>query len=209
MNAYVEKTKEIRKKYIQYFPDACKVVDIGCGDGAFVHLMAGEGFDACGVDSNPVSVDSAQKNGLDVTLGDALTFLKNNEKNFGGIICSHMIEHVSADNVGELISSCCAALQEGGVLVLITPNVHTLTGTADFWNDPTHIKPYTEGALKKLFRFNGLETVTVGYDEHSKINLRASWKRYPLDLLRLMLGIFMYGKPARYNELFAIARKSA
>ncbi|MDX8396885.1 MAG: class I SAM-dependent methyltransferase [Mariprofundaceae bacterium] len=209
MRSYFEKTKLIRGKYIQYFHKGSKVIDIGCGDGAFVRMMAESGFDAYGVDSNPMSVEAAQSNNLKVSLGDAVAFLKQHEKQFDGIICSHMIEHVSADDVGELIQACRHALTEDGSLLVITPNIHTLTGHSDFWNDPTHIKPYTEDALKKLFRFNGLETTSVGYDQHSQIPLRKSLSRYPLDLLRQLVGVFIYGAPAKYNELYAVGRKSA
>ena len=38
------------------------VVDLGCGDGEWVDLLAAEGCSTCGVDASPSMIEAARKN---------------------------------------------------------------------------------------------------------------------------------------------------
>ena len=53
-----------------------KALDLGCGRGEWLEVLAGAGFDAWGVDLNEGMLAACQERGLTGQLGDALSTLK-------------------------------------------------------------------------------------------------------------------------------------
>lgn len=64
--------KEAKKGYdevVEHFISVEKntaqnIVEIGCGDALWIHLLAKEGYDVCGVDANQVAVKLAHSKGM-------------------------------------------------------------------------------------------------------------------------------------------------
>ena len=75
----------VRKKLRPYvadlasLPEGGPVIDVGCGRGEWLELLAAEGVEAYGVDTNQVVVDRCRERGLDVRAGDALVHLRQVE----------------------------------------------------------------------------------------------------------------------------------
>jgi archaellum component FlaC len=70
---------DIRKRlqdYVPLFEGASDVLDIGCGRGEFLELLAARGVSARGLDLNHEMVEECRSRGLDATLSDALTYLR-------------------------------------------------------------------------------------------------------------------------------------
>ena len=206
-NSYYEYIKTIRSHYLNHFDKGLKVLDIGCGDGVFMEYLDKEGYDVFGLDTSTDAVESCKKKQLSVFNENALSFLQKKEDSFGSIMCSHLIEHISIDEIHNLIESCYNALANNGILVILTPNVKTLLGGITFWDDPTHIRPYTTKSLEKLFRDKGFSNVMVGYEETTKIKVRKDFVHLIIDIIRIIAGFLFYGKPALYNEISVIAQK--
>src|SRR5205823_1372038 len=61
-------TNFLYPKYLKYFIDPKKngVVDLGCGNGAFLSFCKKRGIDAIGIDSNAFLVEMCKKKGLNV-----------------------------------------------------------------------------------------------------------------------------------------------
>lgn len=207
MNSYYDHIRNIRKKYLKYFDVNFKILDIGCGDGVLMKYLIEEGYSAIGADTDIDSVAHCREDNLTVFEKDAISFLQENKSAFGGIICSHLIEHIPLDQIVPLINGCYGALIEGGVLLVITPNVNNLGGSANFWNDPTHIRPFTNDSLRKLLTKTGFNIINIGYDKDTKINIRNDMIHFPLDLSRQLFSIFIYGSAGLYTEVFALAKK--
>lgn len=198
----------LRKKYLKFFAKDTQIVDIGCGDGTFIRMLEENDYSAIGIDSDAVSVKKCQEENLHVIQKDAISFLQENQNSFGGIICSHLIEHIPYDRTNFFIKSCYDAMCESGSLLIITPNINNLGGSANFWNDPTHVRPFTISSLKKLISKNMFKIKHIGYDKDSMISIRKNPFYFPIDILRQFISILIYGKNALYTELVVIARKS-
>ena len=207
MSNYYDHIRNIRKKYLKYFDVNSEVLDIGCGDGVLMKYLNKEGYSAIGVDTDIDSVVHCRENNLTVFPKDAISFLQENKAAFGGIICSHLIEHIPLDRIDPLINSCYGALIEGGVLLVITPNVNNLGGSANFWNDPSHIRPFTRDSLRKLLTKTGFNIINIGYDKDTKLNTRNDLIHFPLDLFRQLFSVFIYGSAGLYTEVFALAKR--
>jgi len=197
----------IRKKYLEYFSKEFPIVDIGCGDGFFIRLLKEQGYSAIGVDANSSCIKKCKERNIRVFREDALSYLEQNQKSFGGIICSHLIEHIPNDHLNSFIRRCYEAMIQNGILLIITPNINNLGGSANFWNDPTHIRPFTLSSMQKLLSKNRFEIIRIGYDKDTKLSVRKKLFHFPLDIIRQFLSIIIYGIGGLYTEIFVIAKK--
>ena len=208
MGNYYERIKVIRRKYLKYFPAGCKMLDVGCAEGTLIRYLSEEGYVVSGVDSDERHTRVASDRQMSVFKQDAIVFLQGNKAAYEGIVCSHVLEHIPVDRVELFIASCYEALVRGGVLLIITPNVHTLTGCADFWNDPSHVRPFSLWSLEKLLTSAGFRMIDIGYDEDTKHRARKDIIHGAVDMLRLVAGFSCYGKAAFYTEIFAVVSRS-
>jgi len=207
VSASYERTKIIRRKYAKYFDKGKPIVDVGFGDGMLMQVMQEQGYTVIGVDRNPRWVERALGRDLRVVEADAMRFLLENEEAFGGIVLSHVIEHIPVERNEALIEAGFRSLTGNGMILIITPNVHTLSGAADFWNDPSHVRAHTLESLRRLLTDGGFEIVELGFDRDTAFRLRKDPLHFPLDLVRLGLGFVCFGWAARFSEIFAVGRK--
>jgi len=138
-------------------------VDLGCGRGEWLDVLAAHGFAAQGVDLNPAMAAAAATHGHDVTLGDALTFLRNLPADSVLAISGfHLAEHLDFALLFRLVAECRRVLKPHGLLILETPNPENIwVATHTFHHDPTHRNPLTPSSLEFLVNHHGLETVAV------------------------------------------------
>ncbi|MEZ4743561.1 MAG: glycosyltransferase [Bdellovibrionota bacterium] len=136
-----------------------KCLDLGCGRGEWLGFLQNRGFEPFGIDLNPVMLEKAIRNGYDVEVEDALTFLKNSPEAHWDLISGfHIVEHLSFENLLELIKLSYRALKPGGMLLFETPNPENLiVGACNFYSDPTHIRPIPPLSLLLMMEFFGFQ----------------------------------------------------
>jgi O-antigen chain-terminating methyltransferase len=141
------------------------VVDLGCGRGEFLELLAEAGMEGEGVDSNPAMVEECASRGFRATRADALSYLGEREKgSLGGVFSAQLIEHLPFASVADLVSRAHRALRPGGVLVIETLNPACLSVfSGAFYLDPTHIRPLHPEAMRFLFESLGFRDVRVRF----------------------------------------------
>lgn len=127
-----------------------KALDLGCGRGEWLEVLAGAGFDAWGVDLNEGMLAACQERGLTGQLGDALSTLKGLPSESLALVSAfHLVEHLPFEEVQILVQEALRVLVPGGLLVLETPNSENLTvGTSSFYLDPTHLRPLPAALLE-------------------------------------------------------------
>ena len=148
---------------IETTPPVGPVVDVGCGRGEWLELLSAAGIEAYGVDVNQVVVECCAELGLDVRLADAVDHLNSVEPaSVRAVTSFHVAEHLSLDTLVALIDAALVALAPGGLLVLETPNPNNhQVGAANFYLDPTHLKPLHPLFLEFLVRSRGFGEVEV------------------------------------------------
>jgi O-antigen chain-terminating methyltransferase len=159
----------IRERVAIYVDDFLKVpnrgpvLDIGCGRGELLEVLRSASIEAYGIDINEAHVNLCQERGLDVRHEDALSHLDSVPPgSLGGITAIQLVEHITVEDVIELIDRAIAALQPGGLLILETPNPDNLTvGASSFYLDPTHEKPLPPQLLGFLAGSRGLVDVEI------------------------------------------------
>ena len=158
--AFVAKSLEF---YRPYFAGAGRVLDLGCGRGEFLELLAADGLHVQGVDLDVEALAACREKGLDVVESDLFEFLRNQPENgCGGILCAHVVEHLPPHRLPELMDLAWRALRPDGVFALETPNPGCLAIFAgDFYLDPTHQKPVPSAQLDFHLREAGFGRIEV------------------------------------------------
>jgi O-antigen chain-terminating methyltransferase len=143
--------------------DSHPVLDVGCGRGEFLSLLAEHSISAYGVDLNESFAASAGDRGLDVRLERGDEHLRRVAPgSIRGVTAFHVVEHLPMAAILEFLDLAHRALIPGGVLILETPNPENLAvGANRFWLDPTHLRPLPPLLLGFLVREAGFEDIEV------------------------------------------------
>jgi O-antigen chain-terminating methyltransferase len=151
------------------------VLDIGCGRGEFLALLAERGVSAQGIDINESMVEVCRQKGLTASRADALAFLRTQPPaSLGGLLAAQVVEHVDPAYLTDLLDAAWAALAPGAVIVLETINPACWFAFFESYiRDITHVRPLHPETLKYLLLASGFQDVDVRfrspYPEHEKL----------------------------------------
>ncbi len=142
-----------------------RLLDAGCGYGAFVALMRERGWDAEGVDPSPTVVNAAVRRGRPVHLG-TLAGLQAPDGTYDAITMFYVLEHVP-DPMGAL-KKAFDLLAPGGILLIrvphTTPIVRLLAplglGEA-LYDPPFHLYDFSPAVLREMLRRTGFADVRM------------------------------------------------
>ena len=132
-----------------------RLLDIGCGDGAYLRFMAARGWKAEGIDLDEQALKRARDlYRLNVSQG-TLEEKDYTDSSFDAVTLRHVIEHLP-DPLGTL-RHCLRILRPGGTLVVVTPNSESLGHgiTHEYWRGlevPRHLNIFSLTALRRCAR---------------------------------------------------------
>lgn len=160
--------KQELRRYLLLLRDSgmnSNILDIGSGYGDWLELLKSEGFNARGVESNPLLVAAATRKGLDVTESDAHAYLRRlPDASLDAVTGFHVLEHLQFQQLVALLAEISRTLRPGGLVVFETPNPKNLVvGACNFYADPTHHKPLFPETTQLLLDKLGFERVQVEY----------------------------------------------
>ena len=122
---------------------AKSVLDIGYGDGYLLKKIKG---------MNPkINCFGVEKND------------KWPAKKFDHVFTCDVIEHLPEPLVKDYFSYVSKNLDKGGYFVISTPNINNLYQISLFWDEPTHLRPYTVMAMQWYADHYGFEMQVVPF----------------------------------------------
>lgn len=132
-------------------------LDIGCGRGEWLAMASAAGQSICGIDANSMAVQHCRTHGLYAEVADAFEYLRARpDASLGVITMFHVVEHLPAGYLLDLLSLIFQKLRSGGLVAIETPNpANLLMGSHYFWNDPTHVRPLPEALLTFMLEYHG------------------------------------------------------
>ena len=136
-----------------------RLLEVGCGGGKMLKRMAELGWQVEGLDSDPIAVEKARGDGLQVHHG-TLEAQEYPQSHFDAITMCHLIEHVY--HPLRLLEQCYRILKPGGSLVIVTPNIESW-GHRMFGRDwrglepPRHLHIFTMQSLLRLTEHAGFQ----------------------------------------------------
>ena len=138
-------------------------LDLGCGRGEWLELMADHHIAALGVDLDQGMLAACQERGLSVLQTDALTHLQSqNDHSLLIVTGFHIAEHLPFALLQALFTQALRTLVPGGLLILETPNPENLlVGASHFYMDPTHQRPLPSQLLTFMAEHHGFGPVKL------------------------------------------------
>ncbi|HEX9350224.1 MAG TPA: class I SAM-dependent methyltransferase, partial [Gaiellaceae bacterium] len=150
--------RERQRVYLDLIGTRQPVLDVGCGRGEFLDLLAEAGVEASGIDINEGMVAHCRKKGHEVELVDANAYLEAQpDDSFGAIFAAQVIEHMSYEALVRFFGLVRDRLAPGGVFIAETVNPHSIPALKAFWVDPTHRNPIFPEVAAALARVHGFE----------------------------------------------------
>jgi SAM-dependent methyltransferase len=152
-------------RYLRYFRSDGPVVDLGCGRGEFVELLAWGGIPAYGVDIDPAAVRRCHDLGLDARQEDLFEHLRGlPDATLGGVFSAQVVEHLPPHSIWPLFKEIARVLRPGAKAVIETPNPASFaTHMHSFWRDPDHVRPLPAPTLSMAARAAGLLVEDIVY----------------------------------------------
>jgi len=132
-----------------------RLLDYGCGPGDVLAVCRELNVPAIGLDRSERSCQLATQRGFRVIHGDESSSALLDEA-FDAIFLQSVIEHL-VDPIGTL-GKLITMLPPGGLVFISAP-----TPCSDFWDDPTHVRPFTPKGFEILAELLSLEIVEINY----------------------------------------------
>lgn len=164
--------------------DGLKILDLGCGDGFYLHLLSELGnYELTAIDNNPKAIKLAKKylgkkpsEKINFILGD-VNKLPFKSSQFDRIIASELLEHL--DEERKVLKEWLRVLKKGGILVVTVPaknypffwdpinwllerlfKTHIKSGFwSGIWNE--HGRLYTPDSVKKVVQLAGFKDIRI------------------------------------------------
>lgn len=166
--------KANRHEMLVYIPkNAKRILEVGCGEGAFSKVLKKDNRETWGVEINPIAAQKATEVLNYVLVGDFNAVYDQLPRNhFDCVIFNDVLEHIYAP--WDTISMVKSLLNSDGVLVSSIPNFRYMSNLiieilyhGEFSYkieggilDDTHIRFFTSKSICRMFREQGYEIIT-------------------------------------------------
>ncbi len=159
--------REIAEHGVMWLPGGTpgRLLDVGCGAGAFLARMQDLGWQVFGVEPDPTGARATRKKlGRDGVVAADIGACELPVASFDAITLSHVIEHLP--DPGDTLRACRRLLKPGGTLVCATPNTGGL-GARSFgehwlhWDPPRHLQLYDPETLTRQIQEAGFDVRRV------------------------------------------------
>lgn len=178
-----------------HLPKGAVIVDAGCGRGDFAAAFQDQGLSVLGLDQSPISARELQGAGIKVYQADvAAGAWPVPDGSADAVFSKSVIEHIH--NPERFMKETYRVLKPGGRVITMTPDWES--NMTIFYDDHTHVQPYTARALRKLLLMSGFREVTA----EKFYQLPVYWRHPALNIVSRILQIFLQPNPDRKNKFF-------
>jgi len=195
--------KGVKQRFFLSFKKDFRILELGCGIGRnamFIKKYFNE-VEYHGIDILPKEEVDSFINFRNVNLEESKLPYETNY--FDAIIFTHVLEHLN--NPLSLGNEINRVLNKGGKIYVEAPNWSSILVPSfgfhreqhnpfNFYDDPTHIKPWTKHSIYEFLSENCQFKV-------QKVGIVRNWIRIPLDLFIIIFG-FISGNRKRIISSF-------
>jgi len=137
--------KLISYLYDRFMSSELTLLDVGCGNGTHINEFLKLGINAFGIDKRK-ETESKRIKICDIER-DRFPFESNT---FDIIFSKSLIEHIG--NPEHFLSESRRVLKDNGLIIIMTPEWRSQL--KHFWDDYTHVHPYTRKSLRDCLTIN-------------------------------------------------------
>ena len=151
--------------YLPILTGSSDILDVGCGRGELLDLLAAKGIRARGIDVNAAMVELCRERGLHVEQADALTFLEHQpDAALGGLVAIQVVEHFDPAYLARFLETAFHKMRAGAPLILETINPACWMAFFETYiRDLTHQRPLHPDTLRFLVEASGFSNVDVQF----------------------------------------------
>lgn len=150
---------------VQNPSESIRVLEVGCGSGwaiSYVHPS----IKFIAIDLGDVYRNELEESGIEFHNIDAsVDRLPLDSGSVKIVILNHLIEHM--DRPEYLVGEIYRVLSDDGFLYIRTPNIERVKFS--FWDDYTHVRPFTVKGLGHLMGASGFKLLQLRYSDHPRI----------------------------------------
>lgn len=201
---------DIIEKYFKS-TEKIKLLDIGCGDGKFVHDAKTKGYDALGIDLSPERI----KNGKELynLSNKELRCMNidqfNSDEKFDVIVAWDVIEHLVSPNL--FLEQIKRISHKETIILILTMSVDSITYKLfqknwNYINPPQHLYYFSHLTMKRLYKKCGFDLIGVEMDETRKKNLIHLIFRICIGLINRFI-LYIYVNESFLRNIFKIFHK--
>ena len=161
-----QRDKYFKKILSNHFKNIPLVVDVGCGQGDFLTQAKELRINAEGIDDKDFWVTRCVKKGLKVKKGSIFE-IPYDDNSVDGIFLQSVLEHTDPVKSMKEISR---VIKNEGIVAISCP-----TPEKHFWDDPTHVRPYTIKSLSTLFEMFGFKVTHKNYVFAELLGMTVTW----------------------------------
>lgn len=172
------------------------IFDMGCGSGSMLKALQEAGYtQAMGMDISPEQVKVAAEMGVaNVTEGDALQFVANQNAQFDVLLGMDIIEHFTKNELVELLQNIRKSLKPGGIAIFRTPNLDAFLSSVFANGDFTHENYMNASSAQQVCLACGFEQVQV-FPGVMKIEnpIKEMLRRCVSLIIKLRFKLYLFG----------------
>ena len=191
-----QRDKYFKKILSNHFKDIPLVVDIGCGQGDFLTQAKELRINAEGIDDKEFWVTRCVKKGLKAKKGSIFE-IPYDDNSVDGVFLQSVLEHTDPVKSMKEISR---VIKNEGIVAISCP-----TPEKHFWDDPTHVRPYTIKSLSTLFEMFGFKVTHKNYVFAELLGMTVTWnglfKWLNLIPARIGSNIIVIGKKENISSI--------
>jgi 2-polyprenyl-3-methyl-5-hydroxy-6-metoxy-1,4-benzoquinol methylase len=148
-----------------------KILEIGCGSGAFLKLARAKGIEIYGLDLNARAASLARAEGLPVYDQDIYQWKSPLSAKFDACFAFQVLEHV-ADPIRFCIGML-SLVKDGGVVVIAVPNAESFIQHSDTLLDmpPHHVTRWREASIARFATILGVKSRRILKEPLDKIHI--------------------------------------
>ena len=173
-----ERVEASQRPYLALVRDHAPVLDVGCGRGEFLALLAAEGIEARGIDSDEGMVQRCLELGVQATLADVNVHLESlQDGSLGTVFSAQVVEHLPHAELQRMLDLARRKLRSGGLFIAETVNPHRLSALKTFWVDLTHqhpIFPEVALAICAIAGFDSAYVFAPGFEDFEQARFTSS-----------------------------------
>ncbi len=144
-----------------------RLLDVGCGNGAFLSIAKKLGFEVYGVEPSDFNPTLSQKEGFTIRKG-LLEDAGFGDEFFDVVTLNHVLEH--APDPAAMLADVKRIVKPGGFVIIAVPNTGSLGFRlfGRYWQDldtPRHIYLFSIPNLIEYGRKNGLKVEKVNFND--------------------------------------------
>jgi SAM-dependent methyltransferase len=193
-------------------PHGCSILEIGFGEGRFLDWAKRHGHTAEGVEILPEMVDFARARGHVVHLGPVHK-LEEAGPRFDLIAAFDVIEHLTLQEILDLLESAHLLLKDGGRIVMQFPNGGSPFSALYQSGDVTHRCALSLSLMRQICPAKGW-TVSKFFNARVSSRHPLKWLKWKLahglrDVLEIIFGLAYYGTrcPLDPNIIVVLERR--